>query len=82
MTKLSPNQIETMKTLSNHVGEEVWVLTSQATANVPSSFVRKAVTTTKKPTLAGLEKKGYIKIVSTYWKGATIKILKGYDDDI
>lgn len=77
MTKLNERQADAMRTLTNHVGHTVDVLTSQHTANVAPSAVAKSVGIFNSATLRGLQAKGLIRIDATYWKGATITVLKG-----
>lgn len=77
MTKLNERQSDAMRTLSNHVGQTVDVLTSQHTANVAPAAVANSVGTINSATLRGLQAKGMIRIEATYWKGATITVLKG-----
>lgn len=73
---LTDHQHNAMCTLTNHVGKTVDVLTSQYDANVSPAFVKRAVGTMKSAALRGLEKRGFIKIVDAYWKGATVTVLK------
>jgi len=74
---LTENQIESMLTLSNYVGKTIDVLTSEYTANINPDFARRAKGLHKGSTLRGLQSKGFIKIEETFWKGATVTILKG-----
>jgi hypothetical protein len=75
MTALTANQARAMNVLSQYVGQEVQVLTSQFDANVAPAARAASVGTFKSAALRGLESKGFIK-VRAYWKGATVTVLK------
>lgn len=80
---MSQNQIDTALTLSNYVGETVDVQTSQYTHSgsgkplYPETWKPKTIATLA--TLKGLETRGYIRIVETFWRGATVEVLKSRD---
>lgn len=74
--KLTGLQADAMQTLGGHVGATVDVLTSQATAAISPAFVDQAVGIISAATLRGLESKGFVKIVRTFWRGATVEVLK------
>jgi hypothetical protein len=78
--KLTDHQDSAMRSLSNHVGKTVEVLTSQYDANVSPAYRARSVGTFKSAALRGLEIKGFIKIVDAYWKGATVTVLKCHPD--
>jgi hypothetical protein len=77
---LTALQIDSMRTLSQHVGQTVGVLTSQNTANVNPSFVSSAKGIHSSASLRGLERKGYLRIDNAFWKGATITVIKALDE--
>jgi hypothetical protein len=76
MTRLTANQIDAMNTLNNYVGQTVEVLTSQYTNNVSPDFLQRAKGIVPSVAIRGLEAKGYIRIVNSYWRGATVEVLK------
>lgn len=77
MTNFTQKQIEALDALEQFVGqEEVLILTSGYTANVSDQAVSKAVATINAATLRGLEARGFIRIETKMWKGATISVLK------
>ena len=71
---LTAKQADQMRSLSNYVGQTVNVLTSYYDANVSPDF--KHVGIFNSASLRGLAAKGFIRIERTYWKGATITVLK------
>ena len=74
---LTTLQLDSMRTLSNYVGQTINVLTSMYDANVDRGFVSSAKGIHSSSSLRGLERKGYIRIEQTMWKGASITVLKG-----
>ena len=74
--KLTPNQTEAMLYLSNYVGRDVDVFTSQYIHNVNPVFTRRAIGYFNSATLRGLEAKGLIRINAAFWKGANITVLR------
>lgn len=74
---LTGKQIDAMRGLGSYVGKTVEVLTSQYCATVPKAYRDRCVGTFNASTLRGLEAKGYIKFESSYWKGATITVVRG-----
>jgi hypothetical protein len=71
---MTANQTDALNTLAAHVGKTVQVATSDYLANVAKTF--KPVAHVNSSTLRGLETKGFIRIESAYWKGATITVLR------
>jgi hypothetical protein len=78
MSKLTPAQQQVMYSLNSRVGQTVEVLTSEYTAAVNPDYVKRAIFlgTVSSATLRGLETKGFIRIVETYWRGAMLEVLK------
>jgi hypothetical protein len=79
MSKLTPNQADAMLALNRYEGQTVEVLTSGYTANVAAKAVRDSVATVSSAALRGLEAKGFVKIVDSYWKGARVSVVRAYD---
>ena len=78
MNALTAKQRDVMMSLSGKAGQTVEVITSEYDANINPEYRARAIFlgTVGSSTLAGLEKKGFIKIEETYWKGATLVVLK------
>lgn len=81
-TKLTRRQYDALCDLHGSVGQTVDVLTSEYTANVNPDFVRRAKGIHNSSALRGLEAKGFIRIVDSFWKGATVEVLRGLPDDV
>jgi hypothetical protein len=78
--RLTANQYDSMCSFNQHVGETVDVLTSEYTAHVNPAFVKRAVGGYHSASaLRGLERKGFIRINDSFWKGANITILSAAD---
>lgn len=75
---LTRSQYDTMCDLNPHVGKTVDVQTSQYDNGINPEFLKRKVGGFQSAsTLRALERKGYIKIVDSYWRGATVTVLKG-----
>lgn len=75
--KLTDNQVDAMQTLTNYVGRTVQVATSGYLANVAKTFSPVAITNSA--ALRGLERKGFIRIEQSYWKGADVTVLRSLE---
>jgi hypothetical protein len=74
---LTMHQTETMGFLSKHVGQIVDVQTAEAHRDGIPAWPQnwRPVGRSSQQTLRGLEKRGLITILDTYWQGARIQVL-------
>jgi hypothetical protein len=74
--KLTPAQKVAMRDLGHHVGETVSVLLGEPIVSMNPEFAKGAATRTTGPTLRGLHAKGLVRIEKTFWRGATVTVLR------
>lgn len=72
---LSTSQSDSVRMLENYAGRTVLVTTSDYTSGVDPDFQRNRIGGVfKLQTLRALERRGLIRIVASYWRGATLEI--------
>lgn len=74
---LTRSQYDAMCDFDPYIGQTINVLTSESARSVNPEFAKTAVGGYhNSATLRGLEKKGYIRIENTFWRAASITVLK------
>jgi hypothetical protein len=73
---LTAAQKDAMRMLGNYVGQTVDVLLGEPIRSMNQDFVRRAKVRTTGPTLRGLHAKGFVQIEDTFWRGATVTVLR------
>ena len=83
MQTITENQARVMQSLQGNAGQIVEVITSQYDANIDQAYRKRAIFlgTTTRSTLEGLERKGFISDLETFWKGARFRVVKEWSGD-
>ncbi len=74
--KLTVRQKAAMAALNAHVGKTVNVLLGEPVVSMNPDFAKSAACRTTGPTLRGLHAKGFVRITNSFWRGATVEVLR------